>query len=306
MKEKVMVCVLAMVLLAGCGMTARAEEVSGVAWHLEMYGGEMPGDVLAWMDTAYAPETVDLGEVTITFAEVLCDGRWLYTSALAVPNDPEAVLLIPGSAWTEDLVSGGYGEAQREDDRTFLDAAAEDGKRLLMVYVYPELLNDLPEYFLDHFQLADDVSMLLSGGMALLEGESLETNWHIQVFEIDLETGERVPGTDLETTRELKASILGPMEERVYAPLENAPFETLTLIQTPLAVYAQPQWEDEEAYYTFSYTLLDGEGKAYDEGASSEAYAYAMDTLPDALSMELWGREEGEEGTALIPLEAIE
>lgn len=223
MRIRILAFLYAMLFLVGCAPMAQAEEYAGIAWLMGMYGEELSDGVLEWMSAGYEPETVDFGDISVTFNEVLCDGRWLYTSVEVVPNDPEAVLLIPGSAFLDDRVSGGYGEALRGDDRMFIDAATEDGKRLVMVSVYPELLNSLPEYWLDHFQLADDVSILLSGGMVSVEGVTLETDWYVRIFDIDPQTGERINETDVETLHRLEAPILTPPRYTVFPVCINSP-----------------------------------------------------------------------------------
>ena len=303
MRNKMFACLVATLLLASGALTVHAEEYSGIAWHMDMYGGALSDTVLEWITTSYVPETVDYGDISVTFNEVLCDGRWLYTSVEAVPNDPDAVLLFPSSAWLDDRVSGGYGEELRDDDRTFIDAAVEDGKRLVMVSVYPALFDSLPEYFKDHLQLADDKSFLLSGGMVSWDGDVLETNWKVRIYDIDPQTGERIDDAIIEALHPLEAPVYTPMEQQDYNVVDTSgdlSFETMTLIRTPLTTYTEVSWIDEEDYYIYDYTLLDADGQEYPEGASSEAYAFEMDALPDTLTLVLTNNENEQAQTVLL------
>ena len=306
--RNMLICLFAILFLACCAPNVLAEQYSGIAWSFELYGGELSDEALEWISDSYEPETIVFGDISVMFTEVLCDGRWLYASVEVKPNDPDAVLIIPCSAFLDDLVSGGYGEGLRDDGRTFIDAAAQDGKRLVMVYIYPDLLNTLPEYFTDHFQLADDISILLSGGMVSLERETLITDWYMYAFDIDPQTGERIDETILEARHRLEAPVLLPTERHEYKVADTAagdiPFTTMTLIWTPLTTYTEIDWIDEENYYIYDFMLADADGAWYPQGASAEVNVFAMDKLPDTLMMGMINRSNEEEAFTIM-LEAV-
>lgn len=85
-------------------------------------------------------------EVEILLAEVGSVGEWLCGGALVRPADPAATLLMPGSAfWDEDC--------PYYDGRHYAQVAADDGKTLYAVYVYPVALDSSPMYALDSLAL---------------------------------------------------------------------------------------------------------------------------------------------------------
>lgn len=84
------------------------------------------------------PIVVETNDVKVTVREIVYDGIWLYTSADICSITPESVLVMPGSAAIVDSCSGLNGEQGIADKRSFKNAAIEDGKRLLAVYVYPK------------------------------------------------------------------------------------------------------------------------------------------------------------------------
>ena len=85
-------------------------------------------------------------EVEILLAEVGSVGEWLCGGALVRPADPTKTLLMPGSAfWDEDC--------PYYDGRNWVQVAADEGKTLYSVYVYPVALDASPLYALDSLAL---------------------------------------------------------------------------------------------------------------------------------------------------------
>lgn len=287
-------------------MAALAEDAtSQIDALLSMYGGEISPDALRLAREAYAPVTESFDEITVHFREVIWDGRWLYSAVEVVPNDADAVLVMPGSAWEDDRVSGGYGEGERDDDRSFLAAAREDGKTLLSVYVYPEALDELPEYFLDHFQRAGDVSVLMSGGRVEMDAATLETAWHILTIAYDTQTGEPLQATRFETTRPLILPRLGTPERQTYAtPETGLPFDTAVLTRTPLTTYVDPAWRNEEDAYDYDLKLMKSDDTPYAKGASQEVGNAMLATLPQTLLLRLENNNNGHQ--TLVTLTATE
>ena len=153
--KKHMTIFLAIILAIGM-QTARANAdeafESGIGWYLDIVGYELPEQVLSRLSLEQGTQTFSIGEVKVTLREILYDGYWIYTSASVMPSSPDGGVIMPGSASFGDLVRGGYGETARSDERTFLEAAQQEGKRLLCVYVYPREFDELSFYFLDHRQ----------------------------------------------------------------------------------------------------------------------------------------------------------
>lgn len=117
------------------------------------------------------------------------DGEILFTSVNVRPTNAEEILILPGSASKIDIVAGMNGENKRHDHRTFLESALEDGKKLLAVYAYPQEFDILGTYFLDHYQMDDDLTVLFSG--AYQEGGlPTQISWLIEVYDVDLTTGQ--------------------------------------------------------------------------------------------------------------------
>lgn len=67
--------------------------------------------------------------------------------------------LLPGDAQPSDPAKGFYKENTREEKRSFLQVAKEDGKQLLAVYIYIKEFDEIGVYFLDHLQVSESTSM---------------------------------------------------------------------------------------------------------------------------------------------------
>jgi hypothetical protein len=291
MRKRLYIGVLTVCLLLGCGpITLAAENGSEIYNYIKLYGYELPQSVLDDMHAAFSPVAIVCGDIEITLSEMLYDGRMLYTAAYAVPIDPGAVLLFPGGAWLEDFVAGGYRENERDDNRTFLNAAREDGKRLLCVYVYPKEFDAVSEYFLDHFQRANDISVLYSGANISSGDGLIPVTWKIEIYEIDTVTGDYsstlLDGASISTTiRALK-----PMETKRYIPQaeEKSPLHAAVLVKTGLTVYIDPEWKSEADIFR-GYTMLDAAGIAYEKGTPPYTNTCTMDELPHELYILLDG-----------------
>lgn len=184
--KKAILIILTMLLTANRILPERAiadETIrSGIAWYLDLQGYPMQHAVKEGLHAFYMPQQEDCGDVQVTLQEVLYDGYWIYTSASVVPTSSETTLVMPGSAGMDERVSGGNGEKSRMDIRTFREAATEDGKRLLSVYVYPKEFDYLPFYFLDHRQDANDSSTLLSGSRLLAPSGTITIHGSVQIL----------------------------------------------------------------------------------------------------------------------------
>ena len=66
-------------------------------------------------------------EIEIRLREVIYDGVWLYTAAEIESLAPDKVIVMPGAADVTDSRTGVNGERTVADNRSFIDAANDDG-----------------------------------------------------------------------------------------------------------------------------------------------------------------------------------
>ena len=255
---------------------------SGISWYLNLYGYSLPEDVQGKIQSNIADmESLEVGGVVITAMETLYDGYWVYAAATVEPVAPEKDIIMPGSAAMGDLVSGGNGETARGDGRTFLQAAKEDNKRLLCVYIYPKEFDVLPFYFLDHRQDAGDRSTLISGSRLDALSGGKDIRWSIQIYEVDKQTGSYSLITEHEMTDQI--SPMGEVEVRSYVkPAEEIiPLQGILLIRTALTTYAIPAWTDESDEGRYELSLLDDSGEEINKGTPPDVNTFSMERLPE-------------------------
>lgn len=187
MKKRLAV-VLLVLCLSVCANAVSEEALSGLDWIFRTYYGfSLPETCIE--DIRQDTDVVDVGAVRVTFYEALTDGAWVFTSARLDCTDAE-VLLMPGSAHYGDCVCGGNGETFSKDQRSYRTVAQEENKRLLAVYVYPAEFDGCDVYFLDHLLLSPDSSLMISGSYCPFEQDALELHWSIQVYEVDVTSGQ--------------------------------------------------------------------------------------------------------------------
>lgn len=301
--RKIINLVLALALTLAIGTTAAlAQEApaqeSALKWMFDLYDYYLPEDTLAAAHAAFAPQTFECGDVTVTLDEVLYDGVWLFTSGTATHKSPETTLIMPGSAFAmEDMVAGGYNEGFRNDTRTFAEAAKQDGKTLLAVYVYPlEFDTQCDMYFVDHRQDAGERSTLFAGGdMKWLDGEA-EFTLSVQLYTVDLDT----EGYQEQGSYEfpIKVKRAGGLQMKEYAVIAadatELPVTAITMIKTPLATYPVPTWRSEEVRYSCMFDLFSESGAQLPGSLSPDTTACWLDELPDALTANFFLFDEQE------------
>jgi len=288
-----------------CVPVASAQKnTSEIAQYMQIYGYNLPSNIQQKTHETFTPITFELFDLQITLRELLYDGCWVYTSAEVVPIEPSIILVYPGSAWLGDQVSGNYGENERADHRTFMEAANADGKRAVCVYVYPKDFDDLPVFFIDHLQRANDLSVLLSGAEIGKEEGTLPITWQIKAFEMNTLTGEPYLESFVEKTHQTTAQRLSPIEKKEYIPsdAQALPFSSMTLIKTGLTTYAYPQWKEEENQALPGFVLFDDNGNQYPSGAPPAGSTYTIENLPHALyiQMDNWATDGYAERIQLI------
>lgn len=276
--------------------------ISDIAVWMEPYGTyRLSSQIHKQMHQLFSPITVNCGEVTVTLAELLYDGEWMYTAAKIVPNDADKVLVLPGSAaQPDDPVCGINREHEREDTRTFLEAAKKDRKQLLAVYAYPKEFDTLGAYFLDYFQRRQDVSVLLSGAQLAGGNHPANITWLIQIYDVDLDTQQF---TLVKEVASEPMKVL-PMQELIHYSYqvvsENASFATVELIESALHTYIRPDWNQSEQTTVHFLTLWDENGNAYPQGASPDLNTAVMSFYPEKLYLSI---DDDSELIALVRLE---
>lgn len=273
--------------------TAQTRAYSDLAQYFDIYGLELPAELVEKMQTSYKPQKVNCGDVQISLNEVLYDGRWLYTSASIKPTIPDKILVMPGSSQMGDKVSGLYHENKRKDDRSFQKVADEEEKRLLSVYVYPKEFDQLPVYFIDHLQDVDERSIMFSGASLISSSEVLSFYWSVQIYEVDVKTG----AYDFINEYEFPATIasVGSVIQKTYKldTKEKLPFDLITLVHTPLSTYAYPIWRSEDDRSFFDFTLLDSNLDPIPKGVPADVNTYTINEPSNPIYLSLYRCDSG-------------
>lgn len=274
-------------------LAASGNGASDIAAWMELYGTyHLSAEIQEEMHAAFPQTMVNCGEVTVTTSELLYDGEWMYTAAKIVPNNPEKTLVMPGgAAQPGDCVCGINGEYERDDMRTFLTAAKEDGKQLLAVYAYPKEYDTVGSYFLDFFQRANDESVVVSGAQVAGGNLPVHITWQIQIYDVDLDTQQYA----LVKQMTLEPMQLAPLHQLTSYTYEvastDAPFDSVELIASALHTYIRPSWERPEEAGIHLVTLWDADGHAYPVGASPDVNTAVMDAYPDRLFLSIDGAD---------------
>ncbi len=291
--------ILCLLLLPWSHTLAETTPESDLAWLMGLYDFTMPEACVMTPKNAQAPLIFDCGDVQITLTEVLYDGIWLYTAASAVPMHPDKAILLPGGAELQDFMAGGYGEGLRDDPRSFQDAALQDGKELINVFLYPIEFDDAPYYFLDHRQDAGSQSTLFGGAPVMWQDEERTIHFSVQLNHIFL-SGDSEPRSET-FTFPVDIRRIGAMDSKLYraAPEDGLPFETLRLLQTPLTTYAFPEWKSPDAE-GLEFALLDPSQAPYGRGAPPDTTTFALPSLPDTIGVDFRPYDEGNQKTMTI------
>lgn len=272
-------------------LASTGDVTSDIAAWMEPYGTyRLSTEIQEEMHAAFPPITVNCGEVTVTANELLYDGEWMYTSAKIVPNDPDKTLVLPGgAAQPGERVCGINGEYERDDMRTFLTAAKEDGKQLLAVYVYPKEYDAVGSYFLDYFQRGNDVSVLLSGAQLAGGNLPISITWQIQIYDVDLDTQQYALIKQI-VSEPMNIAPIRELSSYSYEVVsDEAPFDSVELIESALHTYIRPAWKSPEEAAIHLVTLWDASGNAYPTGATPDVNTAVIDSYPESLYLSIDG-----------------
>ena len=276
---------------------------SGIAWLMKLYGFDLPSNVIETIQESIKPQTFNCGSVRVTLQEVLYDGIWLYTSATVLPVKPDVTLIMPGSATVDDFVSGGYKENLRDDKRTFQEAALQDGKELLCIYVHPVELEQAEYFFLDHRQDAGNQSTLISGAPINGTEATLRINLSIRLDAVDLSSETYTQIGVYEFPVDIQR--IGSVKNRTYrSAREGTLLDLISLVQTPLSSYAFPEWKSEDNEGDYEFMLLDEQSNPIPRGAPPDGNTIYLPTLPDVLSILIRDNEAAQ--VEIVPFSAVE
>lgn len=283
-----------------------SEDSNDIAWLMQLYGYTLTDDILNTMHLSFVPQEFDCGDIKVVLSEILYDGIWIYTAAQVTPTNPDNILVMPASADMSDFVCGGYLENLRDDSRSFIEAAEQDGKDIICVSLYPSEFDGVPFYFLDHRQDAGDQSTLFSGAPGEWKNETLSLHIRVVLLYIPITSQGDLQQVIYEFPVEVSRT--GEVYSQSYQSLSNdsLPFTTLTLTKTELNVYVYPEWSSDYAKNTYEYILLDRNGMPLTSGIPSDNSTYIMSTLPDQIAISLHNTTVDEEEAISVTFQKVD
>lgn len=275
-------------------VASASSDGSDLAQYMTRYDYVLPQAIAERIQVNFIPQEADCGPVRVRFDEILYDGQWMYTAASVWPQNPDEVIIMPGDTQKEDLVTGCYDETTRNHNRSFEYVAKEDTKQLLCVYAYMKEFANIGEYFLDHAQKADDVSVLMSGAQLAGGSKTVEVTWLIQVYDVDVKTGKYNLLNDYLFPMTIQP--LQPYIEREYRIIngECGLFDSVVLAYSPLNTYIFPKWKNKQDELDFAIALIDEGGTPVLQGVPLAADTYALDSLPDEMFLIVTNRQTNE------------
>jgi len=267
-----------LLVVNACPVVSLAGEEVYLDQMLKMYQ-ENPmdlGDLIANMNAIEEPVELTYGDVRIRLKELIYDGVWMYTAAEIQAVDSEKTIVMPGAADPGDPICG-FNNVQIRDERSFWEAANEDEKQLLVVYVYPTEFDGQGEYFLDYFQLQDR-TVLFSGCKLNTGNAPVEVSWSVQIYAIDMETMKFVRLFEEETEiQELAA--YGEIQTQTYHA-KSIPSLALILRKTLLTMYTSFEGETEDIRVGI---FTDDQGNLISNGLSVEGGTLQLQEFPEII-----------------------
>lgn len=286
--RKTIICIILCVVMASCGLSeSLPHDYGDLSWLMELYGYIISDDVSDEMRKSFTPCKIDCGEIQVTLSEILYDGVWIHTAAHVRPNDPDNILIMPASAAITDFVSGGYQENLRDDSRSFMEAAEQDGKDIVCVYLYPTEFMEAPFFYYDHRQDAGDQSTLYAGAPGEWMHESMTLHIRVNLTYIPISSGGEIRESSYEFPIEIKR--IGEISSQTYhvvlADTDISPFEKLTLTWTPLNTYVYLEWPATYKDNVLEFRLLDQNWQPIENGYPADNSTYKMSQLPEQVNV---------------------
>lgn len=184
-------------LLAGV-VYAVVSEYRLANYYQEYYQVDISPEVQEQMAAEAPADTVQVGPLLLRVQEAYLEDRTLYASANISTADGSPAYYIATDIGPEDRVGTFLQEGRGEDDRSYLQAAREDGRKLYYVGFYA----DIPEAeggsgSMEYTLLPDGTATFVS--TSEVEGlpagqEKAMAEYMLVVKEVDLDTGEYVEG----------------------------------------------------------------------------------------------------------------
>lgn len=281
---------LLLFVILSCCLPVRTEaedlsviENSYLSQYMSLYGYTLGSESLKDSERGFSAQTIDCGLIQVRLEELLYDGQMMYTSASACPKDPIEVLVLPGGAEPGDPVSGHYFNDGTKDKSSYRTVAADANKKVIAVYAYIKEFDQIGLYFLDNFMDAEK-TVLLSGASIAGGKEAVSVTWSIQLYEVNRDTWEYNFLDEMSIPVVMEPPQL--YEEKSYHTLqgESAPFSSVSLVHTPLGMYAIPQWNDEDDSGRYSVHLEQADQQeAVPSGLSLIDTTYSLDKLPHSI-----------------------
>lgn len=251
--------------------------------------GSLSVDTVALLTDPMEPMTVQNDDVQVILREVVYDGIWLYAAADIMALNPDEVMIMPGAAWAEDPRNGMHGEKTIQDERTYMEAAAEDNKRLLAVYIYPKEFDSLNQYLLDYWVLGENCYSFVSGGCISSKGEDTSITWLFQIYEVDPVTCSYTLLSSLESEPQPIVAAHKPViKEYLASEGASVAYPRVQLIKTPITTYFQPYTNTgEAAEIVFEFTICTEDGTALSQGTGPDIRALTVEELPEMFTLKL-------------------
>jgi len=236
---------------------------------------QIPLDVVKTMESSWQSHTAEYESINVSFDEVLFDGYWIYTSA-SITAKENNVLLMPGNAYPTDVYTN--------SGNTYLEASKSSGKKLLAVYVYPAVFDELGSYFLDSINSSCNEIICISGANWIIDDLFVDILWNIEVYSIDALTLEY---SLLEKhTEHTFFSNISKKEVYFYScDLNDISIKGAKLIKTCLTTYIE-FYSESGAVDLYNIILKDENGTTYKKGAPPAINTFYFDKIPKTIILE--------------------
>lgn len=283
---------LAALLIIAMMVVAIAATTGGlVEWFRAEYGAALPQTAQELLSSTEKSD-LEVGPVTVTVSEMLCDGKIAYLTAEAQLKEEGTAILYSSCCDAYDRIGEALAQKLNRADidakTSYLEAAKLTGLPLYSVTACMEVKDPNGDWTFGE-EMRD--SKTLDNGRLLLvdmlylekpcETEALPVNVLALVRRIDVDTLESSADERWEVSEERSLPVHGVIAEKTYAPQTDAqPLHdcfTLTGVtarQTSMGVYVylhmQPIGEATFAALNIGYEwdVLDAEGNRFPTGAS--------------------------------------
>lgn len=280
----------AMIIVATMSVAVAASELIGwTDFFSRLYDRTLPTEAQEILAQT-KQQSFQVGPLTLTTQELLCDGENAFTSIIAHTTDGSPAILCAYGEWNEAVYAN---RADTEEQRlgvngkmSWVQAAKELGLPLYAVRAIPEVEFKLMNGEQAEESLHDAEGALVYFSMVPLRadkvGDTLSLNYYLHVAEIDVETGlvgkgweERVAGEIPVTSSVLAEKTYHPATEGpVYGyELESVLIEMrvtggyVTMNFTaPEGATEEEYWDDVWPYLVDAVTLCDADGEPFKDG----------------------------------------